>query len=132
MTPIFFQIMKKGAKLRRNHCKKNFFANGKCSKFSNLWPKLMPAKTQNVVYRIFSSILLNMSQLTDKVTRYSTCRYHMSSRQKNTKNPIKLLQIYTFCSNSCQMLLRSRIMVFRQKRMISDAPTQYAFDLNSI
>ena len=123
--------MKKDAKLRRNQCKKIFFANGKWSKFSKLWPKLMPAKTQNVVFGIFSSILLNMSQLTDNLARYSTCPYDMSSRQK-TINPIKLLQIYTFRSNSCQMLLRSRIMVFRQKRMISDAPTQYAFDLNGI
>ena len=58
----------------------------------------------------FLSILLNMSQLTDKVTRYRTCRYHMSSRQKNTKKLIKLPLMYQFCSNSWQMLLRSRIV----------------------
>ena len=45
----------------------------------------MPAKTQNVVFGIFSSILLNMSQLTENLARYSTCRYDMSSRQKTQK-----------------------------------------------
>ena len=120
--------MKKGAKLRRNHCKKNFFANGKWSKFSNLWPKLMPAKTQHVVFRIFSSILLNMSQLTDTLARYSTCRYDMSSRQKKLKKPIKLPLIYTFCSNSCQMLLRSRTIFVNASLTVLFCPDAMLID----
>ena len=93
--------MKKDVKLRRNHCKKIFLANGKWSKFSKLWPKLMPAKTQKLVFGIFSSILLNMSQLTDNLARYSVCRYDMSIRQKNTKNYLKFTHFVQILVRCC-------------------------------
>ena len=66
----------------------------------------MPAKTQHVVFGIFSSILLNMSQLTDNLARYSTCQYDMSSRQKNGK-PYKIASnlhiLFKFLSDAVEV-----------------------------
>ena len=94
-NPIyFFSDYEKDAKLRRNLCKK-FFANGKWSKFSNLRPKFVSAVAQHAVFGIFSSILLNMSQLTVNFPRYSSYWYDMSSRHKaqNTHEIASNLQI---------------------------------------